>query len=157
MAVHPCPRCKRVMIPVGVAYCDECRPIAEQQAEEAIAHRQEFKRRKYNKAYNQKRDPKYLKFYRSKDWKTMSKAKLLNAGYRCEAKLNGCTGIACEVHHIQPIQTAEGWDRRLDWSNLEALCTVCHNERHGGRWKRRNSDVLDVRKVAQELHTPGGG
>ena len=38
MALHPCPRCKR-LVPVGVSYCEACRPEAEAQAQEAIERR----------------------------------------------------------------------------------------------------------------------
>ncbi|MBQ9991935.1 MAG: HNH endonuclease [Firmicutes bacterium] len=34
--------------------------------------------------------------------------------------------MAVEVHHTKPIQTEESWDKRLDWDNLEAVCTSCH-------------------------------
>ena len=55
-------------------------------------------------------------------------------------------------------QTPEGWERRLDWGNLEAVCTRCHNSRHANRWKgKKNSSVLDVREVAHQCRTPGGG
>lgn len=154
---HPCPRCKR-MIPVGVQYCDSCRPVAEAQAAEAIQHRQDYKRKQAARRYNVRRDPKYLTFYRSKDWKKLSRAKLQAAHYRCEAKLPGCTGIACEVHHKQPIQTQEGWDRRFEWHNLEATCSACHNGRHPNKFKgRAKGDILDLRTVERELKDPGGG
>ena len=147
MAVHPCPRCG-VMIPVGVNYCPDCKPIAEAQAAEAIERRQAYKRAKYNKTYNKRRDPKYLTFYRSKAWKLTSRSKLQDVEYKCEARLNGCTGLAVEVHHRVPIQTPEGWERRLDWDNLEAVCTACHNGRHPEKFKRKNADgVIDMRAV----------
>lgn len=147
MAVHPCPRCG-AMIPVGVNYCTDCKPIAEAQAAEAIERRQAYKRAKYNKAYNKRRDPKYLTFYRSKAWKLTSRSKLQDVEYKCEARLNGCTGLAVEVHHRVPIQTPEGWGRRLDWDNLEAVCTACHNGRHPEKFKRKNADgVIDMRAV----------
>lgn len=150
MAVHPCPRCKQ-LIPVGVQYCDACRPQAEAQAAEAIERRQAYKRAKYNKDYNRRRDPKYLTFYRSKEWKTTSRAKLIEAGYRCEAHLAGCTGLAVEVHHTQAIQTPEGWDRRLDWDNLEAVCTSCHNGRHPEKLRRKaEPGVIDLAQLKRE-------
>lgn len=69
-------------------------------------------------------------------------------GYRCEAKLDGCQGIAAEVHHIKPIQTAEGWKLRLDWSNIEALCTSCHNKRHPEKLRKRSdTGVIDMRTL----------
>lgn len=149
MALHPCPRCK-ALIPVGVAYCDRCRPVAEAQATEAIERRRAFKQKKYNRSYNQRRDPKYLTFYRSKEWRLLSRAKLQACGYKCQAGLAGCTRLAVEVHHVQPIQTPEGWDRRLDWENLEAVCTACHNGRHPERNKNRQSippGVIDLNNV----------
>lgn len=146
MAAHPCPRCKK-LIPVGVAYCDDCRPRAEQQAAEAIERRAAFKRKKYNQQYNSKRDPKYLTFYRSKDWKITSRAKLQSCGYKCELKLEGCTKIATEVDHTIPIQTPEGWGRRLDWSNLKGTCTSCHNRKHARFKKQPQDGVIDLRTV----------
>lgn len=142
MALHPCPRCKK-LIPVGVNYCDACRPQVERQAAEAIERRAELKRKKYNS----KRDPKYLTFYRSKDWKLTSRAKLSAASYKCEAKLDGCTHLAVEVHHIKPIQTPEGWGLRLEWNNLEALCTNCHNKRHARFKKQPQDGIIDLRTV----------
>lgn len=147
MALHPCPRCG-MLIPLGLAYCDVCRPIAEQQAREAMARKADQRKRRYNAAYNRRRDPKYLTFYRSKDWRRTSRAKLQTVGYDCEAQLDGCTGLAVEVHHIEPIQTPGGWDRRLDWSNLEAVCPACHNARHPGRWKNKKSPgVIDIKTI----------
>lgn len=156
MVVHPCPRCG-AMIPVGVNYCRACKPIAEAQATEAIERRQAYKRAKYNKAYNKRRDPKYLTFYRSKAWRLTSRAKLQDAAYKCEAHLDCCTGLAVEVHHKEPIQTPAGWDRRLDWDNLEAVCINCHNKRHN-RFKRVKQDgVIDMRDVTRRAADPGGG
>lgn len=150
MLLKACPRCKR-MIPHGLPYCADCAPIAEAQRAEAQERKAEYKRKKYNKDYNRQRDPKYLAFYRSKEWKITSRTKLQEAGYKCQAKLQGCQGLAVEVHHIKPIQTAEGWDLRLDWDNLEPVCTACHNGRHE-RFKRKQDDgVLDMREILKNL------
>lgn len=150
MALHPCPRCK-TLIPVGVQYCEACRPLADAQAQEAMERKRAYKSKQYAKQYNARRDPKYLTFYRSKDWRLLSRTYLQRAGYKCQAKLEGCKGLAVEVHHIKPIQTPEGWDLRLDWDNLEAVCTACHNARHGGRWKKGKSDgVVDMREIARK-------
>lgn len=149
MAVHPCPRCK-CLIPVGVSYCDACRPMAEAQAAEAMERRRAYKAKQYNKRYNKRRDPKYLSFYRSKEWRLLSRVYLQHAGYKCEAKLDGCTGLAVEVHHKKPIQTEEGWPLRLEWDNLEAVCTACHNGRHA-RWRKREEPgVIDLKKILTE-------
>ena len=53
-------------------------------------------------------------------------------GYKCEV----CGAMATQVHHKKAIQNPDGWDRRLDYNNLELLCTRCHNARHD-RFKRR--------------------
>ena len=149
MALHPCPRCKQ-LIPVGVQYCETCRPAAEAQAAEAIERRRAYKVAKYNKEYNRRRDPKYLTFYRSKDWKVTSRAKLQACSYKCEAKLDGCKGLAVEVHHIKPLKTEEGWDRRLDWDNLMGVCIACHNVLDGKTFKKKNEPgVIDMRTITR--------
>lgn len=146
-----CPRCRR-LIPHGLPYCADCAPIAAAERQAKQEHRAEYLAKKYNKRYNQRRDPKYQTFYRSKAWKMTSRAKLQAAGYKCEAKLSGCTRLAVEVHHIKPIRTEEGWDRRLDWDNLEAVCTACHNGRHPEKGKRREDPgVLDMREIVKNL------
>lgn len=121
MLLKPCARC-RALISYPSIYCATCKPIAEEERREAF----QKKRLLWNSRYNQKRDPKFTKFYASTDWKRMSKAKMQEAGYQCEE----CGAIAVEVHHIDPIQTESGWERRLDWSNLKALCLDCHNKAH---------------------------
>ena len=143
MIVKPCPRCKRMM-PYGKAYCEDCTPIAQAELE-AIKERNAKKKAQQ---YNSRRNPQYLTFYRSKDWKRQSRAKLESVGYKCEARLSGCQTYAVEVHHIKPIQTQEGWDQRLEWDNLEAVCTACHNGRHPEKLKRQQQEgVIDLRTV----------
>lgn len=146
--LKPCPRCKK-LIPAGWSYCPDCKPQAEADRAEAQARKADFLRRKYNKRYNDRRDPKYMAFYRSKAWRATSRAKLQAVSFQCEAGLAGCQKIACEVHHIEAIQTPKGWDKRLDWSNLEALCTACHNARHPEKFRRRETGdgVIDLRKI----------
>ena len=153
MLTKACPRCKK-LIPHGVPYCSTCQPIAEAARAEKRARREEHLRKKYNRTYNQRRNPEYTAFYHSKDWKATSKAKLSAAGWKCEARLEGCTGLAVEVHHIKPIRTDEGWALRLEWSNLEAVCTACHNGRHPEKGKRkRDPNVLDMREIMKNLPT----
>ena len=150
MVLKPCPRCKR-MIPAGLTYCPDCAPIAEAQAAEAQARKAERRRKKYNQSYNKQRDPKYLEFYRSKEWKITSRTKLQQAGYKCQAKLPGCQRLAVEVHHIKPIQTDEGWELRLDWDNLEPCCTACHNARHQRFKTKKDDGVLDMREIVRNI------
>ena len=151
MLMKACPRC-RTLIPHGLPYCDTCAPIAAAERQAKQERRQEYLRKKYNRGYNARRDPKYLTFYRSKDWKATSRAKLQAGGWVCEAKLEGCQRLAVEVHHIKPIQTEEGWTERLEWTNLEALCTSCHNRRHPEKFKRKTEPgVYDMKAILQDL------
>ena len=148
MAVHPCPRCK-ALIPVGLQYCDACRPEAE--AELELRRLENIQKRQRH--YNQRRDPKYLQFYRSKDWKLLSRTYLQDARYKCQAKEHhpDCTGLAVEVHHIKPIQTPEGWALRLDWDNLMAVSTACHNLQHPEKGKSQTpAGVIDMRFIKRK-------
>ena len=116
------------LIPYGSAYCTVCTPIVEAERE---ARRVEYKR-EGDRRYNQKRDPKYLRFYNSLDWRTLSARYAQDKGYRCER----CKQMATQVHHKKAIQTPEGWELRLAYDNLELLCTQCHNDEHD-RFKKR--------------------
>lgn len=131
-------------MPYGPTYCTTCAPLAQAELE---AIRERNLKQKAQR-YNRRRDPKYLTFYRSKEWRTLSRAFLQAAGYKCQAKLEGCQGLAVEVHHVVPIQTPEGWARRLDWDNLEAVCTCCHNGRHPEKLRGREvPGVIDIKKL----------
>lgn len=127
MLLKSCNRCGR-FIPYGVVYCSECGPIVEKQREERIREQKKESNRRYNKT----RDPKYGRFYNSTEWRTLSRKRLQDDGYKCVK----CGAIASEVDHIEPIQTPGGWVRRLDLDNLQSLCLECHNEKHE-RFKRR--------------------
>lgn len=155
MVLKPCPRCKK-LIPAGLQYCMDCKPLAEAQLQEIRQQNAARKMRDYNK----KRDPKYAAFRNSKAWRDTSKAKLRAIGYRCEARLPGCTGLAVEVHHIKPISTPEGWAARLEWSNLEGVCTSCHNGRHPEKGKRQaaqSSGALDMASILKDIRADAQG
>lgn len=121
MIIKMCSRCgKPVVYPAR--YCGECLPVVEAEREA----REQEQRRAANRAYNKRRDPKYTKFYKGREWRMLSARYLQDHAYKCE----GCGGLACEVHHMDPIQTDSGWDRRYDVTNLKAVCTECHNAEH---------------------------
>ena len=146
MTYKPCPRCKR-LIPAGASYCTDCKPLAEAAREEAREHNARMRQ----KQYNRRRDPKYLTFYRSKAWRATSKSKLQACGYKCEAKLEGCGRIACEVHHIKPLKAPEGWEKRLEWSNLMGVCIQCHNILDGKNFgRKKDDDVVDLRTIERQ-------
>jgi 5-methylcytosine-specific restriction endonuclease McrA len=117
-----CPRCGN-LIPYGKTHCAACEPIVAAEREKRRAE----SARQSNRRYNKKRDPKYSQFYNSKDWRTLSARYIQDRGFRCEE----CGSIASAAHHIIPIQTPEGWERRMDYTNLCALCDVCHNKKPG--------------------------
>lgn len=127
MLLKACNRCGN-LIPYGSTYCKECEPIVEAERE---ARREESKRQA-DRRYNKTRDPKYLRFYNSAEWRVLSSKYTQDKGYRCES----CGAIATQVHHKKPIQSPDGWELRLDYNNLELLCTRCHNEKHE-RFKKR--------------------
>lgn len=128
MLLKPCNRCGN-LIPYGPSYCSVCRPIVEAEREERIRQ----SRLKSNRRYNSTRDPKYVRFYNSIEWRTLSAKRLDEDGYLCA----WCGGIATEVDHIVAIQTPEGWERRLDYTNTRSLCTTCHNKRHNRFIKKK--------------------
>lgn len=132
MILKQCARCG-CMIAYGKKYCERCKSEAE-------ADRQEYQsgsRRKSNHRYNKSRDKKYTQFYNSKPWRNTALSYMQSVGYKCGGKYdNECRLIATQVHHIVPIQTPEGWERRFDTTNLRALCTHCHNIEHD-RFKKR--------------------
>lgn len=127
MLLKSCGRCGN-LIPYGATYCNTCKPIVEAEREA----RMRASKLESNKRYNKTRDPKYVRFYNSTEWRTLSAKYTQDKGFRCEK----CGAIATEVHHVKSIQTPEGWERRLDSDNLELLCKACHNERHE-RFKKR--------------------
>lgn len=123
-----CKRCHK-LIPYGLSYCSVCEPIVAKEKEERRAEAIKIS----NRRYNAKRDPKYTKFYNSPEWRTLSRKRLIDDGYRCVK----CGKIATEVDHIKAIQTEDGWQLRLDYNNLQSLCTECHNDKHNRFKKRR--------------------
>lgn len=136
MLLKSCGRCGK-LIPYGSSYCSECTPIVEAERETRL---QESKRNS-NKRYNQSRDKKYTQFYNSIEWRTLSARYTQDKHYRCEV----CGAIGTEVHHVKPVQSPEGWPRRLDYTNLKLLCKTCHNEEHE-RFNRRMNYIKGVKR-----------
>ena len=129
MILKSCSKCGN-LIPYGSTYCSTCKPLVEAEREARLQE----SRRKSNRDYNKRRDPKYTRFYNSIEWRTLSARYMIDVGYKCEK----CGKIASQVHHVKPIQTADGWDLRLDYDNLELLCTTCHNKEHDRFVKRKS-------------------
>lgn len=72
---------------------------------------------------------KYDSFYQSKEWSLLRNQKFYDAEGLCElCRKNGIIKEAKEVHHIVPIEI--DWSKRLEYENLIALCSDCHNAIH---------------------------
>lgn len=77
------------------------------------------------KTYHEKFD----KFYQSKEWQQLRQVKWVAENGLCElCRKNGIIKEAKEIHHVEPI--TENWSKRLDYDNLVALCSDCHNAQH---------------------------
>lgn len=70
-------------------------------------------------------------FYKSKEWRALSRLFLLSKNYVCER----CGNPACIAHHkiyLTP-ETFGNPEIALNPENLEALCLECHNREHFGK------------------------
>ena len=123
MRLKLCAKCQKP-IPASNRYCDKCKAIVEQRIEEY--------KKESSSRYNKQRNPKYTEFYNSKAWR-MLRYKYISKHFLCEEcqkENKNDISLAEEVHHIDPIQTPTGWERRLEWSNLIALCHYHHDIAH---------------------------
>lgn len=130
-----CAKCQKIIIYPN-RYCETCKVIVEAQIEQ--------QKKKWNKNYNKKRDSKYTTFYNCDEWKALKNKYLQDHEYRCEKCIEKkkkdsryIEKIAEEVHHKEPIQTPEGWEKRFSYDGLKALCHDCHNEEHHRFQKRK--------------------
>lgn len=72
--------------------------------------------------------------YNTRRWRKTRNSKLL-VNPLCENCLaKNKTKLASEIHHITPLSTASNIDELInlgfDYSNLQSLCTNCHDEIH---------------------------
>lgn len=91
-------------------------------------HIQREKELERHKEYNKQRDPILVKFYNSKEWKTLSYYTLASNHFLCI----GCSTderpvLADVADHIIPVQV--DWSLRLDPKNTQPLCHDCHNKK----------------------------
>lgn len=133
MVMKICRKCGK-LIPYPKTYCDSCREEYSLKREEQLKE----SKKKYDANYNKyKRNKEHVRFYNSKEWKILKEKYLQDQQYRCEEceKLhkknpNIRRKVAVEVHHIKYLSTEEGWKRRLDYTNLMALCHRHHDLIH---------------------------
>lgn len=132
MITKLCPRCRRQFIPYEISHCMDCLPIIQAENDQ----RKAATMKKYNKKYDAQRKPEEVRFYQSAEWKSLRDFKMANCYGLCEeCQKNGIVKPATQIHHIIPIQTAEGWQRRLEVDNVTCLCVECHNKAHN-RFRR---------------------
>ena len=128
--VKRCTGCGRLIADTGRAKCAECEEAYRAQRSEERREGRDWKAEYGVRA--ERDDPKYSRFYKSKEWHQVSRQYAVDRGHLCEE----CGKVGTDVHHIVPIQEPEGWARRFDRSNLMLLCVPCHNRMHrrfGGR------------------------
>ena len=148
MIVKMCAKCKKI-IEYPNTYCPIC--------QEKVNKLKEERQKLYEKRYDKKRDPKLVKFRKSKEWLMLKERYLqdlqykygnVKYSYKCEDCIeenkkdsNFILQLGEEVHHLEFIETPEGWKRRLDYYNLRALCHGHHDKRHK-RFQKRKGDKL---------------
>ncbi|MCC4349797.1 HNH endonuclease [Limosilactobacillus reuteri] len=81
----------------------------------------------YRKRMNSKHESKYLRFYKSKEWRKLSHHWLM-INPLCEAcKSHGIVRKGDVVDHI--VELRDNFEKRLDEDNLQTLCYSCHNKK----------------------------
>lgn len=82
---------------------------------------------KMHKTYDTtKRNQKAKAFYSSARWTRLATSIRHEYLFRCTM----CGASGNTVHHIEPISTTEGWERRFDRTNLTLVCMGCHAKIH---------------------------
>lgn len=105
----------------GASLCSECEAKRRAERGRTRDHAREYARRLESD------DPKLKAFYKSGQWRSLSRQYAVDKHHLCER----CGRIGTDVHHVEPLSTPQGWARRLDRSNLRLLCVRCHNMEHG--------------------------
>lgn len=109
-----------------------CRELTKLKEKYCDKHRElEFENiKRWRKDYDYKRkDDKYKKFYKSREWKRLRDYILKRDNYICQEciKENKIT-ICNTVHHV--VEVRKDFSKALDKENLITLCHKCHNKIH---------------------------
>lgn len=104
----PCayPMCPE-LVDAGARYCDKHKPLHKRRYED---NRPSARERGYDRT-----------------WEKVRKMYLVEHPLCEDCLERGIYTPAKEVHHIEKVKDRPG--KRLDMSNLRALCKVCHNRR----------------------------
>ncbi|QFG11612.1 HNH endonuclease [Mycobacterium phage BogosyJay] len=81
------------------------------------------------------------------DWEQRRLQILVDADWRCEIKMAGCTSVATDVDHIK-----RGNDH--SYGNLRAACGWCHDRKSSAEGVARRRELKARRKRPPERH-PG--
>ncbi len=95
-------------------------------------------------------------FYHWPVWRRLRLKALQRDHYLCQLRLSKkCTGIATEVHHIEPID--ERPDLALELSNLASACWQCHEltKRRGKGKQTARVRVISIRDGSEESGSGG--
>jgi 5-methylcytosine-specific restriction protein A len=105
---------------------------------EAHAHLEAEDKAQYSKFYDRyKRDGGAQKFYQSAEWRKLRALKISQTPYCERCYKEGRMTPAEVVDHI--VEISDDPSRRLDPSNLAALCIPCHNKKTAESKAGRNN------------------
>lgn len=76
------------------------------------------------KIYDNKRDPRLMRFYKGRAWQRFRATVLAEHHYLCSE----CGDTANTVHHI--IEVKDDWNKRFKRSNVTPVCESCHSKIH---------------------------
>lgn len=131
--MHICNRCGR-QLPVGQR-CS-CQPA-------------------YRKDYNKfRRDRRIAEFRRSPEWRS-TRQKIIDRDGGLDQYLLHTTGEmrrGFSVHHILPLSTKEGWDKRLSGDNLITLSDDTHASlEYRYKGNQREQTIKELQEIVKEI------
>lgn len=136
--MHICSRCGKIL-PVGQR-CS-CTPA-------------------YRKDYNRfRRDKRIAAFRASAEWRDVRQAVIKRDNGLDQYLLNttGEVKAGFSVHHILPLATPEGWDRRADPANLITLSDDTHSVlEYRYKTNKRERTINELQNIVKKLTDDGG-
>lgn len=81
----------------------------------------------YHKRINSEHESKYIRFYKSKEWRKLSHHWLMMHPLCESCKRRGIMRKGDVVDHI--IELRDDFSKRLNKNNLQTLCYSCHNKK----------------------------
>ncbi|WP_057745739.1 HNH endonuclease [Liquorilactobacillus capillatus] len=111
----------RELVPFNERYCSK--------------HKQTYNKQVYYTRTYDSNESKMQQFYHSAAWRRLSRRFLENNPVCVKCYEDGVIRKADVVDHVQEVK--DNWSRRLDESNLQALCNVHHNAKTRNERKKR--------------------